>query len=347
MNGNNDLRDLFGKPVDCDCDSRAALKDFLEKYRRQRFIYPGNGFRNIGYIFRGEIGFNVPLQSSLEREWFKLKHENQCAVDQQLLPFEKDVVEEFMREAREIHDLAKKHGDERLKLPLDTDVVEWLQLKQHYRTKTRFLDFTREIHFALYFALEQFWQKCNAGFQDNGLIIYCFPCIDVEKSKTGADNKTPFSDDGKHEQPDMNCAIGGQIGIDCVKAEYEKRKSMYSLDKEKQSFGWDRAYYPNPRLGFQEGMLAYPFRKDGVKIKRDGPSWFVECLRMNQSNPFHLGSAGNHLRPVMIRIPNKNESIECCLEYIQNDCGLTPATVYLDYGRIGDRLQSKEPCPVR
>jgi hypothetical protein len=118
---------------------------------------------------------------------------------------------------------------------------------------------------------------------------------------------------------------------------------MYFPDKEKQSFGWDRAYHPNPRLSFQEGMLAYPFRKEGVKIKKEGPSWFVQCLRMDQSDPFHLGSTRKHLRPVMIRIPK--QSVDCCLKYIQNDCGLTPARVYLDYGRIGDRLQPEEPCP--
>jgi FRG domain len=333
MNGNH-INKLF-HPIDFAPDSTEELKSSLEKYASQRLIYPGNGFSNTGYIFRGEIQFDVPLQSSLERKWFKInERKNECSTDE-LLSFEKNLLEIFMESAEKIFDLAKKHKDERPKLPLKEDVFEWLQLKQHYLTGTRFLDFTREIHFSLYFALESFY-KSDARLRENGLVIYCFPCIDVENPKTGKDNKSPFNDIPAN-QPDINLAIGGQMKLECMKKHAETFNKQYSVSKQKQSFGWDRAYNPNPRLSFQEGMLAYPYKTDGVKIKNSEPSWFVQCLQNNPDNPFNLNSIKHKLQPVVIRIPKK--SVDCCRKYIEDIRGLTPDKVYLDYGRIGERLK--------
>jgi hypothetical protein len=347
MNADNDVSRLF-RPPDQTVDSPEALEGILEDYGSRHLVYPRNGFPNVGYIFRGEIGFDVPLQPSLERAWFDAHREEFCSMDK-LLSFEKSLVEGFMEGTRAIRDLATMHFDKRPELPLAENVVEWLQFMQHYRTKTRFLDFTREIHFALYFALEHYCQKRNENLRHNGLIIYCFPCIDVEDPKTGGDNKTPFHDpfrvDNKDCQPDMNLAIGGQIGLECMNPHKETFDQHYCLAKQKQSFGWDRAYHPNPRLSFQKGMLAYPYRKEGVSIKKGGPSWFVQCLRMDSSDPFHMVSTKESLRPVMIRIPEG--LVSHCLEYIQR---LPPAKVYLDYGRVGDRLQperSHAPCLPR
>src|SRR6266705_2777797 len=317
MNAGNDISKLF-HPIDYAPESTEALISILEEYGSRRLVYPSNGFRNIGYIFRGEIGFDVPLQSSLEREWFKVNGGNECTVDD-LISFEKNLVERFMQEAREIRDLARRHKDERSELPLDRDVFEWLQLKQHYRTKTRLLDFTREIHIALYFALEHFCQ-INAKLREKGLIIYCFPCVDIENPKTGNDNKSPFNDNNKDSQPDINWAIGGQMKLECMKLSMIAYEQRYCRAKQKQSFGWDQAYHPNPRLSFQEGMLAYPFSKEGVAIKECGPSWFVQCLRLNQDDPFHLGSTQKCFQPVAIHI--RKESVNCCLEYVQNILGL-------------------------
>lgn len=84
-------------------------------------------------------------------------------------------------------------------------------------------------------------------------------------------------------------------------------------------------------------MLAYPYTPEGVAIRQSGPSWFVQCLRMNPSDPFRLGSVKEKLPPTMIRIPE--QSVGLCLNYVQDVCGLTPAKVYLDYGRIGMHLR--------
>lgn len=336
MNGDS-VSKLF-QPVDFAPDSTEALNNFLVEYGRQRLIYPGNDGPNSGYIFRGEIKFNVRLQSSLERECFNInKGKTECSIDE-LLFFEKNLVETFMQNAGEIFNLSKKHGDLRLPLPHDENVFEWLQLKQHYQTKTRLLDFTRQIHFALYFALEHFYKKCNEKFQKDGLIIYCFPCIDIEKPKTGKDNKSPFKDISFVTQPDINLAIGGQIKLGCMEKHKQTFNVQYCFTKQKQSFGWDRAYNPNPRLSFQEGMLAYPYKTDGIQIKNSEPSWFIQCLQKNLDDPFNLGSVKQKLPAVMIRIPEK--SVDCCRKYIEDIRGLTPAKVYLDFGRIGEGLQT-------
>jgi hypothetical protein len=296
--------------------------------------YPCDGSRNIGYIFRGEIGFDVPLQPSLEREWFDKNNRRKCTANE-LLSFENSLVARFMREAPGIRDLAREHNDERHELPLEENVFEWLQLKQHYRTKTRLLDFTKDIHVALYFALEHFCRRRNAKFRKKGLIIYCFPCVD--RSNNGRDNKSPFRiEDGAI---DMNLAIGGQIALDCMKPHAASFALRYCRAKRKQSFGWDVAYHPNPRLSFQEGMLAYPYEMEGMTMERNKPSWFVTCLRMNLSDPFHLALEKEKCPALMIRIPEK--SVGHFLEYIEGICGLTPAKVYLDYGRIGDRLRPR------
>ena len=331
MSDNSDVNDLF-KVIRCEAGSPNEIANFLESYGNRHLKYPGDGNRNIGYIFRGEIDFPVPLQSSLEREWFSVNSGDECAATE-LLSFERNLLTEFMRDAPLIRGLAKEHQDQRPELPHDQSVFEWLQLKQHYRTKTRFLDFTRRISIALYFALEHYCQKCSKRDWKQNLTIYCFPCVD--RCNDGDDNKSPFRiTDG---EPNMDLAIGGQMGLDCMKPHSETFGQRYCPAKQKQSFGWDCAHQTNPRLSFQEGMLAYPYEIDGVTVERNKPSWFVRCLRMNPSDPFHLGPAKDGLPPLMIRIPEK--SVGHILEYVQNVCSLTPAKVYLDYGRIGDCLR--------
>lgn len=332
--GADDVNDLFESNY-WHVDSASEIRELLEQFKNRRLVYPGGGNRNIGYIFRGEIDFPVPLQPSLER-WFRMGNGDKCPATE-LLSFEKSLIEQFMRIAPAIRDLSKEHQDVRPELPHDQNAFEWLQLKQHYRTRTRFLDFTNNICIALYFALEQFCNERNAALRRGGLSIYCFPCVDEDARKSGDDNKTPF--DIREGPIDINLAIGGQMGLDRMEPHNAALEQRYCRTKQKQSFGWDRAYQPNPRLSFQEGMLAYPYEIDGVIIEQNKSSWFVQCLRLNPSDPFHLGSAKGELPPLMIRIPEK--SVSHALEYVQDVCGLTPAKVYLDYGKIGDRLRTK------
>jgi len=209
---------------------------------------------------------------------------------------------------------------------------------QHYRTRTRLLDFTRDIRFALYFALEQYCKKENEPYRRKGLLIYCFPCKDLRFPRDDEINKCPFRH--KHGPINMHLAIGGQIGLSCMKPHLPEFKERYCRAMREQSFGWDRAYHPNPRLGFQRGMLVYPYETESVSIEKNGPSWLQQCLRMNRNDPFHLGSAKAEVPPLMIRIPQV--SVMALIDHVQDAFGLTPGKVYLDYGRIGDRLHIKE-----
>jgi hypothetical protein len=333
---NADLSKLFEERP-CEATSCDELETFLESYRQLRLEYPAKGNRNSGYIFRGEIGFPIPLQSSLERNWLK-SNQGPAA---KLLEHEKHLVEEFMRDAQRIFDLAKEHKDERPRLPCQSDVFEWLQLKQHYRTGTRFLDFTTNIYIALYFALEHYCKTKDRKCREGGLQIYCLPCVDEDWQKNCTDNKTPFCI--KDGPININVALGIQTRLNwgenwMMSEDARKLKARHYRDMQKQNFGWDRAYHTNPRLSFQQGMLAYPYETENVTIAEDKPSWFVQCLQMNQADPFHLGATmKKQLPPCIIRIPLK--AFGNALKYIQDCCELTPAKVYLDYGRIGERLK--------
>jgi len=189
-----------------------------------------------------------------------------------------------------------------------------------------------------FFALEAFCQKVNGDHRKNGLLIYCFPCKDLRRPYDDEINKSPFryKSGSTLERIDMDLAIGCQIGFEWMKEHQPTFEKRYSSPE--QAFGWDRAYHPNPRLSFQKGMLVYPYKTENISIERNGPSWLTQCLRMNASDPFHLGSAKDELPPLRIRISHK--SVCPLLEYVQDVFGLTPGNVYLDCGRDRLRIES-------
>ena len=338
MSTSSRVSDLFEEKI-FPSASPDEILGLLRNYGIRGLAYAGDAGRNPGYVFRGELAsFPVPLPTTLERHWFDENRSADTCVADKLLLFENRIVEDFVRDASEIADIAKEHGQS-LNRPADTDVFEWLSLIQHYRRRTRLLDFTRDIRFAMYFACEHFCQKCNATYRNSGLVIYCFPCKNCRWPRDDNINKCPFRHE--HGPIDMNLAIGGQIGLNCMKPHLDAFEKRYCGAKQVQSFGWDRAFNPNPRLSFQKGMLVYPFKTQDVLIKRnDGPSWLEQCLRMNRGDPFHLGPAKGEVPPLMIRIPQ--ESVMALIDHVQDVFGLTPRKVYLDYGRIGDRLHIEE-----
>jgi hypothetical protein len=323
--------------IACPCSSPDDVLRFLAQYDICNLAYAGEAGRNPGYIFRGELAFPIPLRPSLERNWLENNQGKNSCTTLELLQYEKTLATEFARTAPGIIDCATQHGH-LMEKKSDQEVFWWLTLMQHYRRGTRLLDFTRDIRFALFFALEAFCRKVNAEYRKKGLLIYCFPCRDLRGPYDDEINKSPFRHkfESTVEPIDMNLAIGCQIGFEWMKTHQRTFEKRYSSPE--QAFGWDRAYYPNPRLSFQKGMLVYPYKTESILIERSGPSWLTQCLRINASDPFHLGSAKDELPPIRIRISDK--SVCPLLEYVQDVFGLTPGKVYLDCGRDRLRIES-------
>jgi FRG domain len=173
------------KEIVCPCTSPRDVLGFLGQYGICNLAYTGEAGRNPGYIFRGELSFPFPLRSSLERNWLE---NNQGKT---LLHYEKRVATDFVRTPSGIIDRATEHGHP-IGKKSEEEVFWWLSLMQHYRRGTRLLDFTRDIRFALFFALEAYSQKVNEDHRENGLLIYCFPCKDLRWPNDDEINKSPF-----------------------------------------------------------------------------------------------------------------------------------------------------------
>jgi hypothetical protein len=58
-------------PCETDKLSVEGILGLLEQYGAQALIYPGGCGPHLGYIFRGELDYPQPLQSSLERVFFE------------------------------------------------------------------------------------------------------------------------------------------------------------------------------------------------------------------------------------------------------------------------------------
>jgi hypothetical protein len=331
----NKTTNLF-KEVICEADDPIEIIRFLGEFEMQRLRYAGTTGRNPGYLFRGEIGFPIPLQSSLERKWFiENKGKSVCEVASELIPFEKTALKTFIEEASEVLAMARQHGHH-MKIEPESCFFWWLSLMQHYRTGTRLLDFTKDILIALYFALEHYCQKHNAGERREGLLIYCMPCKDLRTNSDDDINKCPFRH--KDDPINMHDALGWQIGLPYTSNGTTPGKDRYmNLSYQRQTFGWDRDYWPNPRQSFQKGMQAYPFKIQNISLESTKLSWFCQCLAANPSDPFCLGTEIKKILPVKIKI--SQTSVKKLLDHVQNDYGLTPAKVYLDCGKTGSRLE--------
>lgn len=182
-------KDLF-EEIACPCTSPDDILRYLGPQGICNLAYAGEAGRNPGYIFRGELDFPTSLQPSLERNWFESEGRSSCTIAE-LLSYEKKLAEEFVKTASGIIDRAKEHGHP-MEKKSHQEVFWWLSLMQHYRRGTRLLDFTLDIRFALFFALEAFCHKVNAKYRKEGLMIYCFPCKDLRFPDDDEINKSPF-----------------------------------------------------------------------------------------------------------------------------------------------------------
>jgi hypothetical protein len=99
---------------------------------------------------------------------------------------------------------------------------------QHYSHPTRFLDFTRDIRIALFFAIEHFDKAAIAGRQPagKGLAVYCLPCRDPRFPHDSENNKSPFDPLLDHSTVDMNLAMGLTIDLEWMERHRGHRKTI-------------------------------------------------------------------------------------------------------------------------
>jgi hypothetical protein len=256
--------------------------------------YPGE---NPGYIFRGELDYARPLQSSLERYVLGGAALSNDDERRRLREEELKLIERFMSgEGSQIAAIADENIN-RVQAH-KTDTFRWLSLMQHYGRPTRLIDFTLDIHVALFFAT---WHhariqssKCELASDD--LVVYGFPCFGFDDF---IQNKTPIErqESGKIN---MSTALARRIGLHWAKTlEYpEIRPSPL------RTVGWDRPFFSNVRLRKQKGMFVYPYDEPAASLRDSLDSWLVGNLCADRTNdPFKLSGSGRQLPGITIKLP--------------------------------------------
>lgn len=300
-------------------DSLDGVIEIIGRFGLHNLGYESDLGLNPGYTFRGEIDYDSPLQSGLERKAIELNYNGIG----RLKHLEKERVEKYM--------LSKGAQVARLREPVNSknleDIFWWLSWMQHYGEATRFIDFTRDIRFAMYFALEQFFghQKRVEEAPPKDLIIYCFPCKDLIHSKDEDNNKSPFS--FNYESIDMNLALGCEIDLDWMKPHKPHYQVKYGPTRHKQFFGWDRPYYKNPRIDRQRGMFVYAFDYPEIALASGQESWFIRNLSKSCKGNDPYIPENTNLPATRIRISHKHA--DNLNKIVEDRFGLYRETVYL------------------
>lgn len=333
------ILELFGSDVPISGDAPEILNR-LSEYGSRNLAHGGDPGCNPGYIFRGEINYDCPLRSKLERGEPKTS-------DEKLNEKEKELFTNFVSgDGGRIAAIIDEQSGEKISQP-PTDIFWWLSLMQHYGHPTRLIDFTKDIRIALFFAIQHLCDERKQKRPDKDLIIYCFPCKDLKHPHDNDSNKCPFLPSANLASIDMNLVLARQIGFSWTEPHegwFPKNEPEKYYIRKKQSWGWDRPYYQNPRLKFQKGMFLYPYEYP-KELKSDGDTWLVQNLRVGDR--FNMGTA-NDLPPKRIRIPFKHAT-ELKNFLKTRDC-LNLATVYVDYAQVEiDQSSSRvQPCqPLR
>ena len=254
----------------------------LQRYGSRRLRYMGDSGHDPGYIFRGELDYPVSLLTRIER--IIREQQSQGAYSPTLLKNEERrwFMDEFERTDSRIRRMKPVNVG-------DDDAFWWLSAIQHYGGKTRLLDFTRDIQIALFFALEQ-----HAAERDMDLMIYCFPCKDVENGGICTlGNKSPIAQ--SEAGVDINRAIGCMIELPWM-AKHQRVEI-----RSRQRFGWDRAFVGIDRLDRQKGMFVYPYDYP-ESLERFGPSWLMQNLCCREHDRFNMGTWIREVPALRVRI---------------------------------------------
>jgi hypothetical protein len=293
----------------------------LGRFNLENLGYAGHHGTNPGYLFRGELNYECPLTSTLERTLLK-RFPN--GLDHRVLKQEEiKIVTDFIRNGSADPKVQGQIDAYKVEYPKNysDDTFWFLSLMRHWGHPTRIIDFTRDIRFALFFAVEQYFG--NQHNKDGDLVIYCLPCKDLHPNNSTDDNnnKMPFRFDGQHV--DMNLAVGYEIGIEWMVNNNDRKKVFLEYkSRQKQSFGWDLPHNQNPRLKRQIGMFVYPFDAPDECLQKTKKSWLLQKLVFNGG---HFPCCES-LMPTRIRISHK--LVTDLKTILEKRWGLTKESVY-------------------
>ena len=265
-----------------DTDVIEKVWDVLGANSIQNLAYGGEPGRNPGYIFRGEADFIQPLQSSLEQKLRKELGDNGSIDKEKMERKERELVANFVRgDGRLVAEIIDKQSKHKISEP-QSSVFWWLSVMQHYSCDlslpTRMIDFTRDIRFALFFAIEQRGNSCRSKRLSDDLIIYCFPCKNLKFDGDRNNNKSPFTFGDSFPFINMHVAIGCQMNLPWMRSKgtwgfFEEHRK----NRNDQHWGWDRPYFQNPRLEYQKGMFVYPYDYPEENLQK-GESWLIRNI---------------------------------------------------------------------
>jgi|ERR1035438_3070496 hypothetical protein len=301
---------------------RARTVEEILRLDPMRLAYDGSPGKNPGYLFRGELDYATPLQSSLERYVLAEVPQNQPISGKVLRDSELKLIQRFQSQGGVHIAATKDEAINRSKIPWN-DTFRWLSLMQHYGEPTRLIDFSLDVRVALFFAT---WHHSNLhrsspALASDDLVVYGFPCFGFSKI---VQNKTPVICREPGEI-DMNFALGRRIGLIRTLGVGHNELRPSPL----RTFGWDRPFYKNERLDKQAGMFVYPFDDPPASLRGSRDSWLVANISADGSNdPFKTADSGKPLPGLRITLPaDEVADISKALDQVHS---VTKETLFLD-----------------
>ena len=195
-----------------------------------------------GFVFRGQGNSEWHIESSLER-MIKRFHPNSL-VAQKIYPqgYEIDMLKEFQW---------KYPKYEKVKIPKDDEMIEWLSIMQHYGSPTRMVDFTYSPYIALFMAIDSSNGEHDASVWClNELVLRNIFCDEYEERN---DRRI----DDKDSQRELFYKEANQVIKDSVN---EKRKDF------SPNIYLVQPHRVNDRILVQQGLFAIP-EKIGVPFE--------------------------------------------------------------------------------
>lgn len=197
-----------------------------------------------GFVFRGQGDYEWHIESSLER-MIKRFHPN-SSIAHKVYPqgYEIDMLKEFQW---------KYPKYEKINIPQDDEMIEWLSIMQHYGSPTRMVDFTYSPYIALFMAMDSSNGEHDASVWClNEIVLRNMFCDDYEE-------RNDIRIDDKESQKELFYKEANQAIYD-------------SVNEERKDFSTNiflvQPHMVNERILVQQGLFAIP-EKIGVPFEEN------------------------------------------------------------------------------
>lgn len=261
-------------------DSRLYVETRLENWDDIFKLY--NRFL-MAFVFRGHGSEKWAMTSSLER-MVKRFHPN--SIIDSANGYEEDALKEFKW---------KYPSYEKINIPADIEVIEWLSIMQHYGTPTRMVDFSYSLYVALFMAMDSLVEsEDSAVWCLNQLVCREVFFKDKYELKRGCRDKDDMdcciykeANDVLREIPD-NPKMNREKGVFLVKPNRVNERIV----RQQGLF----AIQSDPNSTFEDNLLSIAGNREAV-VKP-----FSEIIAY--SNSYHTGKP-NDFALIKIVIPKE------------------------------------------